>query len=67
MKVILLNDQLHEYMLYMMQKYMGVANLEELEPLKDLFMATKNAQDLPIENMSEDLLGTREEMGGSSE
>jgi hypothetical protein len=52
MKVILMSEQLHEYTLFALKNYLKVADLDELMPLRDLYMALREAQDLPTEPQS---------------
>jgi hypothetical protein len=45
MKAIFLEDELHEYALFMIHNYMKQADMEEIIPLKDLYVAFRDAPD----------------------
>ena len=45
-RVLLLEEPLYEYVLFMMKNYLGQADLEELAPLGDLHRALRDAQSL---------------------
>lgn len=48
MKVIVLEDNLMDYLQFVVQSHMSQAPMEELPPLMGLYRAITSAQDIPV-------------------